>query len=228
MRELEEKLSMPDWQQDDLVLLRCLGSGSVASVWACRFKGKQGSYAVKIVKLDKSNDSQKKVDIYLTEVKILQNTRHKNLLEYLGFKIFNDELYLFMELYDTNLAALLANKRNNRYKTRWYSPTDIKKFCLHILRGLNHLHTHSIAHRDLKVTTFMSIEYGLTPYQPENILARLKILNTVKSLHISDFGTSKQISAHGTVSSVVGTPGFMAPEVTKHTQYNPFKADGTF
>lgn len=47
--------------------------------------------------------------------------------------------------------------------------------------------------------------------QSDNILILYKSLNTIKSLHIADFGTAKELTqATGTL---VGTPGFIAPEV---------------
>jgi len=77
---------------------------------------------------------------------------------------------------------------------------------------LQYLHSHKIAHRDLK---------------PENILVLLGSNNSVESLHLCDFGVSKQYQVSGTIGhsrGAVGTIGYSAPEVGR-TTYDPTKAD---
>lgn len=48
----------------------------------------------------------------------------------------------------------------------------------------------------------------------------------VASLHLTDFGTAFQIHDMAIASTLVGTPGCIAPEVFRHQDYDGFKADG--
>ena len=51
---------------------------------------------------------------------------------------------------------------------------------------------------------------------------------SVKSLHIADFGISKQLkSLQNVTGTIVGTMKYMAPEVLK-SDYDPFQADSKF
>merc|ERR1711939_564326 len=79
----------------------------------------------------------------------------------------------------------------------------IRKLC----DAIRYLHGKEIVHRDLK---------------PENILLKKK--NDINDIRIIDFGMSKvfEKTAHRELSrtrSMLGTPGYMAPEIMKSESY---------
>jgi calcium-dependent protein kinase len=63
------------------------------------------------------------------------------------------------------------------------------------LKAINHCHSLDICHRDIK---------------PENIL-----LGDNGSLKLIDFGLSEQVKKNKKMSTIVGTPYYIAPEVLK-------------
>ena len=73
------------------------------------------------------------------------------------------------------------------------------------MQGLSYLHSHRIAHGDLK---------------PENFL-----LTTSGHLKIADFGSSQLTRAGHLVRRTTGTPAFMAPEMCEGESYHARMAD---
>jgi serine/threonine protein kinase len=69
-----------------------------------------------------------------------------------------------------------------------------------ILNAVQYLHTNGIVHRDLK---------------PENILFDAKGSNKIK---ISDFGLAKMFSSKAAMSTLCGTPQYVAPEIVMSSQ----------
>jgi calcium-dependent protein kinase len=63
------------------------------------------------------------------------------------------------------------------------------------LKAINHCHSLDVCHRDIK---------------PENIL-----LGDNGSLKLIDFGLSEQVKNNKKMSTIVGTPYYIAPEVLK-------------
>jgi len=73
-------------------------------------------------------------------------------------------------------------------------------FAFQLFSGLQHVHAHSILHRDVKSENIFLTASGL--------------------LKLGDFGISKVLAEGATkAASVVGTPYYMAPEVFKGEEY---------
>ena len=71
----------------------------------------------------------------------------------------------------------------------WFVSKELEKMCYDILNGLNHLHCHKIAHRDLKVTR-LSITTYPNSLKPQNILVTFSSDMSVHHLALCDFGTA--------------------------------------
>lgn len=83
-----------------------------------------------------------------------------------------------------------------------YTEADASSIIKQICLGVQALHTNRMLHRDLK---------------PENIMFVNETGNTVK---ISDFG-SGMIYGDTVHKELVGTPGYIAPEVIQRFTYTP-------
>jgi serine/threonine protein kinase len=87
-----------------------------------------------------------------------------------------------------------------RDRPRWWSNATVKmQAIVGIACGMRFTHSHEIIHRDLK---------------PSNIL-----FNDRYRIRISDFGISRNSSQPSTITQGVGTPFYMAPEISGSVEY---------
>eukprot|EP00668_Euglena_longa_P036118 GGOE01046416.1.p1 GENE.GGOE01046416.1~~GGOE01046416.1.p1 ORF type:complete len:1008 (-),score=303.85 GGOE01046416.1:544-3567(-) len=129
----------------------------------------------------------------LTEVQILSEFRHDNIVAYLGIAIHDAHILIVMEFVPCgSLATVLLQFGMLR-------PSSVRRYARDILRGLAYLHSHSVLHRDIK---------------PANVL-----LDQTGHCKLADFGTAAIISTidrrQTDGATVVGTPAYMAPEVLR-------------
>eukprot|EP01007_Sphenomonas_quadrangularis_P000961 NODE_182_length_1900_cov_85.023231_g137_i0.p1 GENE.NODE_182_length_1900_cov_85.023231_g137_i0~~NODE_182_length_1900_cov_85.023231_g137_i0.p1 ORF type:complete len:331 (+),score=59.30 NODE_182_length_1900_cov_85.023231_g137_i0:60-1052(+) len=175
---------------DEYALKDLLGRGSFSSVRRATHKKTGQDVAVKII--DK-NSIDVKVDSLKTEVKILMNVKHPNIVDLMD--VFEDDthVYLVMELMTGGeFFDRICNVFPNGYSEQQSSEL-IRK----IIEAVAYLHARGIIHRDLK---------------PENLL----FSNPDKddnSIKISDFGLAKIWSGDMLVKTACGSPNYVAPEV---------------
>lgn len=80
-----------------------------------------------------------------------------------------------------------------------------------ILEGVQYLHHKDLCHRDLK---------------PENLLLRDRASGHLSEIVIADFGVAKHLEADGeTLKTLVGSPGYSAPELFDTEGYHGREAD---
>ncbi|MBN3301400.1 M4K4 kinase, partial [Amia calva] len=123
-------------------------------------------------------------------------SHHRNIATYYGAFIKkspagqDDQLWLVMEYCGAGSVTDLVKKtKGNCLKEDW-----IAYICREVLRGLSHLHSHHVIHRDIK---------GQNVLLTEN--AEVKLV---------DFGVSAQLDRTiGRRNTFIGTPYWMAPEV---------------
>jgi len=150
-----------------------------------------------------------------SELRTLIKVGHKNVVKLFGFCLSEDQCILVMNLFKCSLKNIIDDTNENIQKKKelcWYSKEEIEIWCCDILEGLQYLHKSKIAHRDIK---------------PENVLVTFNQSNSVESLHLSDFGTSRFFEGTVIASTIVGTQIYLSPEVANNSKkkYNPFKSD---
>jgi serine/threonine protein kinase len=83
--------------------------------------------------------------------------------------------------------------------------SSVRAIFAQLLQGLIYVHSKGIAHRDLKL---------------ENVL-----LDENFNIKIADFGTAGFFSKRGNLRTLIGTPGYMAPEISTGKKYKGVEAD---
>ncbi|KAK2646994.1 hypothetical protein Ddye_022189 [Dipteronia dyeriana] len=169
---------------------KALGRGSSGKVYKGILLLNNTQIEIAVKKLEK--DIEKSREEFMTELKIIGRTHHKNLVRLLGFCIENNQHLLVYEFMSNGtLSNFLFNKVES---PGWMQRVDM---ALGMARGLLYLHDEchtQIIHCDIK---------------PENVL-----LDRNYTAKISDFGLSKLLNKDQTRTdtNLRGTAGYIAPE----------------
>ena len=108
----------------------------------------------------------------LREISILKKMKHPNVVNVIEIAFNNTNIELCLEYCKYDLKKLIETKKNDH---SFYNISFIKNMMFQLLKGVDHLHSHKILHRDLK---------------PQNIL-----INEEKMiLKLADFGLSRVYS----------------------------------
>jgi serine/threonine protein kinase len=155
-------------------------------------------YAVKELNLEILDKKINNIDdIIKTEMDLLSRMNHPNIVKYYGN--FRKGKYLNIVLEYCNKGSLLSLLKNFTH----FEEIIIKKYISEILDGLEYLHYHNIIHRDIKCANILI---------DKNDICKL-----------TDFGGAKVIKEEiNVLSSMQGTPNWMAPEVIKSSRATRF------
>jgi serine/threonine protein kinase len=167
-----------------------LGKGAFATVYKVQTKDDGRVFAAK--ELDKRRFIKNGVlDLkFDTELNIMKNLHHPNIVNYVDCHNFKDWIYIVMELVPYGELA------QELKKSAAIAEKDVQQIAKQILHALNYLHKRNITHRDIK---------------PDNILIASRNPLVVK---LSDFGLSKCVTDQETfLKTFCGTLLYCAPEV---------------
>lgn len=184
---------------NDYEVLKEIGSGSYSRVYEVKCKKTKAHFAMKKIDLGKLSNKEKEYN--KTEVQILKEITHPNIIKLEKSFEEANTLYIIMELAkggDLQSKINAMKKNNEKFKV-----STIWKYAFQIISGLNILHSNNIVHRDVKASNIFIIN--------ENVLK------------IADFNIGKVIEKD-ILNTQIGTPAMMSPEIWKGEPYNS-KAD---
>ncbi|VAH54420.1 unnamed protein product [Triticum turgidum subsp. durum] len=179
-----------------------VGRGGFGTVYKGTLPNKQ-DVAVKVL----SAESRQGIREFLTEIDVISNVKHPNLVELIGCCVEEDNRILVYEyLENSSLDRALLGSNSDPANFTWSVRSSI---CLGVARGLAYLHEEipsPIVHRDIKASNIL-IDKNYVP-------------------KIGDFGLAKLFPDNITHIStrVAGTTGYLAPEYAWHGQLTK-KAD---
>eukprot|EP01026_Neomeris_dumetosa_P050353 TRINITY_DN4412_c0_g1_i1.p1 TRINITY_DN4412_c0_g1~~TRINITY_DN4412_c0_g1_i1.p1 ORF type:complete len:392 (-),score=46.63 TRINITY_DN4412_c0_g1_i1:2722-3744(-) len=124
------------------------------------------------------------------EIEVLTKVDHPNCIKLFAVYITNRKVYIVTELVSGGELLDRVTARGN------YSERHAAILISQILEGVKYLHGHGIVHRDLKLENMIMLnERDDSPVK------------------IADFGLSKFFSPDTILSTVCGSPQYVAPEV---------------
>uniref|UniRef100_A0AAR2L052 non-specific serine/threonine protein kinase n=1 Tax=Pygocentrus nattereri TaxID=42514 RepID=A0AAR2L052_PYGNA len=173
-------------------LVEVVGNGTYGQVYKGRHVKTGQLAAIKVMDVTEEEEDEIKLEINMLKT----YSHHRNIATYYGAFVKkspagqDDQLWLVMEYCGAGSVTDLVKKtKGNCLKEDW-----IAYICREVLRGLSHLHSHHVIHRDIK---------GQNVLLTEN--AEVKLV---------DFGVSAQLDRTiGRRNTFIGTPYWMAPEV---------------
>ncbi|NXE84179.1 DAPK2 kinase, partial [Cochlearius cochlearius] len=171
-------------------------SGHFGVVKRCRQRSTGAFYAAKFVKMRRRRGSRLGLERAQVEreVAILRQLDHPNIMRLHDLFASRAEMVLVLELISGGeLFDFIAEKE-------MLSEEEAIEFLGQILRGVEYLHAHHIAHFDLK---------------PENIMLQEKDVPKPR-IKIIDFGLAQRLEDGVTFKSLCGTPQYIAPEVINY------------
>jgi serine/threonine protein kinase len=177
-------------------LVNKIRKGSFATVWECRHKLSGEMFACKVV--DRSGLKPADDEAVLNEVGIMQSLHdNKYSVQLLDFYEEDDFFYMVME-YMTG-----GDVFDRIVQFTQYTEKDAHDLAVHLLKALRSIHEQGIAHRDIK---------------PQNLL--LVQTDDNAKIKIGDFGFAKRVHTLESLTTRVGTPTYVAPEILKNIPHD--------
>ncbi|CAN4091339.1 unnamed protein product [Withania somnifera] len=178
---------------------KVLGKGASGKVFFGILSLKDVQVEIAVKRMEKVEKESEKA--FMTELKIIGRTHHKNLVKLLGFCIDDNHFLLVYELMKNRALSDFLFKEG--MLPTWSHRSEM---ALGIARGLLYLHKECdtpIIHCDVK---------------PQNVL-----LDSKYNAKISDFGLSKLLKKDQTRKDTCarGTVGYLAPEWLKNAPITP-------
>lgn len=164
-----------------------LGVGGFAVVKKGKEKKTGVAVAVKVV--DKSRYAAGDTSLE-REIEVLSRVDHPNCIKLLAVYITARKVYIVTELVSGGELLDRVTANGN------YTEKDAAKLIKQVLDGVAYLHSKGIVHRDLKLENM--------------IMMNEREDSPVK---IADFGLSKFFSSDQVLSTMCGSPQYVAPEV---------------
>jgi serine/threonine-protein kinase len=175
-----------DWIGDVYCIDGALGGGAMGVVLSATDRMLQRRVAIKLIRSDlEAIDFRKR---FMLEARAMALVSHPNVLTIHAFGEHRGNPFIVMELVEgQTLDRFLAQQK----------PFPDLDTALHVLSqiclGVSAIHGAGTLHRDLK---------------PSNIL-----LDGELRAHVSDLGLAVQYRSDAVIKEVVGTPGYIAPEI---------------
>ncbi|KAF5380735.1 hypothetical protein D9757_007156 [Collybiopsis confluens] len=178
--------SLHDYQLGD-----SLGKGAFGQVYRALNWATGETVAIKQIALDNIPSSQ--LSSIMSEISLLKNLRHPNIVKYKGFVKTRMHLYIILEFCENGSLAQIG-KRFGKFPENL-----VGVYVNQVLEGLCYLHDQGVIHRDIKGANILTNKDG-----------------TVK---LADFGVASSTTTPSSSSSadVVGSPYWMAPEVIEQS-----------
>ncbi|XP_076874720.1 uncharacterized protein LOC143525090 [Brachyhypopomus gauderio] len=178
---------------------KMINKGSFAKVMEGMHIGTGEKVAIKVIDKKKARQDSYILKNMKREPRIHQLILHPHVVQLLETMETENCYYMALELCSGGdlMERICERKRLDE--------RDVRRYTRHILSAVDHLHTHGIVHRDLKIENFLLDEH-----------------NNIK---IVDFGLSNTLRADSLsaelLSTQCGSPAYAAPELLAHKKYGP-------
>ncbi|KAH9922944.1 uncharacterized protein B0H18DRAFT_1085777 [Fomitopsis serialis] len=167
-----------------------LGKGAFGQVYRALNWATGETVAVKEIQL--SNIPKSEIGQIMSEIDLLKNLNHPNIVKYKGFEKTPEYLYIILEFCENGSLHNICKRFGK------FPETLVGVYISQVLEGLVYLHDQGVIHRDIKGANILTNKDGC--------------------VKLADFGVASRTAA-GAVrdDAVVGSPYWMAPEVIEQS-----------
>ncbi|PLW27115.1 hypothetical protein PCANC_23219 [Puccinia coronata f. sp. avenae] len=176
---MSSSASLPDYQLGEV-----LGRGAFGCVFRALNWSTGETVAVKQVGL--SNIPRSELPEIMSEIDLLKNLDHPNIVQYRGFVKTSDYLYIILEYCENGSLHTICKKFGK------FPESLVAVYICQVLEGLLYLHEQGVIHRDIKGSNILATKEG--------------------GVKLADFGVATRTGGLSD-NAVVGSPYWMAPEV---------------
>ncbi|KAF7805235.1 phosphoenolpyruvate carboxylase kinase [Senna tora] len=170
-----------------------IGRGRFGTIFRCFHPLSNQLFACKVIDKRLLTDSIDRQCLHNEPKYMALLSPHPNILQI--FDVFDDDHSLSIVLHLCQPLTLL-----DRIINRPFLETHAASIINHLLQAIAHCHRLGVAHRDIK---------------PDNIL-----FDSGNNLKLADFGSAEWFGDGRSMTGVVGTPHYVAPEVLLGRDYN--------
>jgi serine/threonine protein kinase len=177
--------------KDYIIDRKRIGKGSFSSIYKCYHKITNNKYAIKEIIIDKNHNK----GVIKREFNVLKKLDHPNIIKLHDVIIDTNfqNIYFVMDYHILGDLSKFLNKRPLKEKY-------CKKYLRQLSHALKYLLNNNVLHRDLK---------------PQNIL-----MSSEHNIVVTDFGFAKNLNEDTLITTLCGSPMYMAPEIFNKQKYN--------
>ena len=171
-----------------------IGSGGFAEVRICKKKDDSSNKIFAVKSIYKPSIKQEKLNQLIQEIQLLTSLDHPNIIKF--YESYQDEHYFHIIMEHCHGGELFERIINSKVGFKEY---DVAQIIWSLMSAIYYCHSKGVIHRDIK---------------PENILLE-GLGEDYEGIKVIDFGLSKKFEENKKLSTILGTPYYMAPEVLK-------------
>ncbi|XP_025412408.1 proto-oncogene tyrosine-protein kinase ROS isoform X3 [Sipha flava] len=174
---------LPSIKREQITLTKRLGSGAFGEVFEGKVKDIiRGETEIRVaIKSLKEGATQSEVVEFIKEAKLMNNFKHRHILQLIGVCLDNDPNFIIMELMEE--GDLLSYLRKNRPTSTTKSSLnliDLISMCIDVAEGCSYLEQMHFIHRDLACRNCL-----VSSSNPKE-----------RIIKIGDFGLARNIYTH--------------------------------
>jgi serine/threonine protein kinase len=176
-------------------LLERIGTGGMGTIYRARQRSLERMVALKLLSTELCINEEA-TNRFTREMRLAAAISHPNLVKIFDGGVVDDTPYIAMELLEGHSIETLIQKGGVPWQ-------EAARICRDVAAGLSELHQQGILHRDIKPSNVMLLPDG-----------------TAKLI---DFGIARAFDSTllTTPGALLGTPVYMAPELTKGAPPHP-------